>query len=279
MKATNPDAESTASRRKPRVVLLVLLITIILVASGSWYARVWRPYCDRQQTRLDFVQVGVALHTYCASWNTLPPGAPITDEDLSSSTSDVDEFKHLLSWRYSILSQLEPKLPFPNNYDRSWDSSHHVVARSFPTCFVENGSRSSLKNQKAIESHQTRIFAIAGPGTAFGDGDKFPPRALSELDDDTILIVEIENSDCHWMQPGDFDVRNIPRKVDDASCRCISSSHRQGVHVGFADGSVWYLRNDVPFESLEKFFTVDSAKKHDRNEWLFPYLVTNKFAT
>lgn len=34
---------------------------------------------------------------------------------------------------------------------------------------------------------------------------------------------------------------------------------------------MWYLRNDVPFDDLRKFFTVAGAKTHDRDRVLEPY--------
>ena len=117
----------------------------------------------------------------------------------------------------------------------------------------------------------TRIFAITGPGTAFGDNETELPRSIKDLDVDTILIVEVRNSGTHWMEPGDFDIRTMPQTINAADGKGISSIHRTGFHVGFADGEVWYLRNDCPFAELSKFFTIAGAKAHDRQTCLGPY--------
>lgn len=117
-------------------------------------------------------------------------------------------------------------------------------------------------------------MAITGPGTAFGDGQFEPPKKLADLDAaNTILAVETASSGLHWIQPGDFDVRTMPRTINDPTGRGISSRHKTGFHVLFADGSVWYLSNKTPFDELEKFFTVAGGKTHDREALLAPYVI------
>lgn len=117
-------------------------------------------------------------------------------------------------------------------------------------------------------------MAITGPGTALGDGEFESPRKLDDIDSsNTILAVESANSGFHWMEPGDFDIRTMPRTINDKSGRGISSRHRTGFHVLFADGAVWYLSNKTPFDELEKFFTVEGGKKHDREAVLGKYVL------
>lgn len=117
------------------------------------------------------------------------------------------------------------------------------------------------------------MFAVTGPGTAFGDGKHERPHSLNEMDADTLLVVEVRNSGLHWMAPGDFDIRTMPRTINAPNGRGISSRHRAGFYVIFADNAVWCLSHETPFEELEKFFTIESAKRHDREEVLRPYAV------
>jgi len=71
------------------------------------------------------------------------------------------------------------------------------------------------------------------------------------------------------MAPGDLDIRPMPRKIGDP--QGISGVVRGGFHVGFADLSVWCLRDDTPFAAVEKFFTIEGAAAHDRESVLGPY--------
>ena len=39
-----------------------------------------------------------------------------------------------------------------------------------------------------------------------------------------ILLVEVRNSGTHWMQPGDFDIRTMPRTINDPAGKGISGT-------------------------------------------------------
>ena len=119
------------------------------------------------------------------------------------------------------------------------------------------------------------MFAITGPGTAFGDGETELPHSLDDLDADTIVVVEVRDSAMHWMAPGDFDIRTMPRTINAPDGRGISSRFRAGFHVIFADGAVWRLSHDTPPAALEKFFTIEGARRFDRDELLGAYRATN----
>ena len=43
--------------------------------------------------------------------------------------------------------------------------------------------------------------------------------------------------------------------------------------MAFADTDVWMLSNDTPFDKLALFFTMDSARQHDRNTVLGAYRI------
>src|SRR5262249_46601631 len=121
------------------------------------------------------------------------------------------------------------------------------------------------------EVFHTNIFAITGPGTAFEPGKQV---RLKDLPGSLILIVEVRNSGVHWMQPGDFDVRTMPRTINAPDGKGISGVLARGFHIGFADGQVWYLFNTIPFDELAEFFTIDGAKIHDRESVFGPYAIT-----
>jgi hypothetical protein len=100
-----------------------------------------------------------------------------------------------------------------------------------------------------------------GPGTAFED-----ERVLGfkDLDGDTVIAIEVARTDTHWMEPGDLPVDDVPPSI-------VQGLEGDGVHVLFADGQVWFLSPDVPLADLRKFFTVDGAKRYDREQLLGPY--------
>jgi len=124
------------------------------------------------------------------------------------------------------------------------------------------------------DTTDTNVFAITGKDTAFAGSKK-----RAELPEDLVLIVEVANSGCHWMEPGDFYVDTMPREIGRLPKKgmpMISSSSKNGFKVGFVDGEVWILQYDIPFATLEKFLRISSAEKYDRQEELLPWIVERR---
>lgn len=206
------------------------------------------------------------------------PGEPYLGKRVAKQP-DTDA-KPLWSWRMIVSSyecneqwekhdDMNPEFPywvgfpFPRFWE-SWDSEVNRICANDPepdlghhVCGFGSG-----KN--------TNLVAIIGPGTAFGDG-KTTPMNLKDCEPDMILIVESRNSGIHWMEPRDFDIRTMPRTINAPDGSGIAGHTNRGFHVMFADGQVWRIEHTVPFEELEKFFTLDSAKQYDREKVLGPY--------
>ena len=96
--------------------------------------------------------------------------------------------------------------------------------------------------------------------------------SLKDVPPDAILIVEVRASGIPWPAPNDFDIRTMPHAINAVDGKGISGRFAGGFHVGFADG-VWFLSDNVPFETLKKFFTVADAKQYDREKLLGPYVL------
>jgi len=187
-----------------------------------------------------------------------------TDPHLPYATQRVDNSDPsspaLFSWR-ALVPPIFGEDPRTLDRTASWDSASNMRLRN---------CRGNILTQHSPADQQTQFLAITGPGTAFGDGTTVP-WAIKDLPEDAILIVETRNSGLHWMEPGDFDLRTMPRTINARDGTGISGYYPYGFHVAFADGQYWCLSNEVPFETLEKFFTVGGAEQHDRDELLGPY--------
>jgi len=169
------------------------------------------------------------------------------------------KYSELYSWRFGldlgVLGDDEIDL------DLDWQSADKDFYRShshFKYCF---GADSTITN----------IFALVGEGTIFESEFNF---SRDELPPCVIVLVEVGNSGTHWMQPGDFDVAKIPKKIVNLNTSkneetpVISSDDANGFFVAFADGEVWKLSYDVEFEKLEQFFRIATAKEVDRDRVL-----------
>ena len=110
----------------------------------------------------------------------------------------------------------------------------------------------------------TSYVAVVGPGTMWDNpkGVKMSdvPDGLSR----TILVVELADSDIHWMEPRDLDIRSLPKKINSKSVlSSISSKHVRGACVAFADGNVRFLDEETAAETLEALLTRNGGEEID----------------
>lgn len=155
----------------------------------------------------------------------------------------------LSSWRFQ--SSLRVESLYFYDRDAAWDDPKNwdwANAHAYTYQFAKKGGLN------------TDIVAITGKGTAF-DG----PRKLSALPADAILLVETQKSNYHWMEPGDFDIDTMPQTINAPDGTGISGHLNGAFCVAFADGDVWVMRADTPFDRLKLFFRIYDAQKHDRN--------------
>jgi prepilin-type processing-associated H-X9-DG protein len=230
---------------KPRL-LPVLALGLIVLVVGAFYAavRAARRATIRQQRTNHLKQVGLALYNFDTAYGRLPPAVR------------VDAAGHpLCSWRFQVVPYVEAFMR-GIDFDARWDDPANEWFASLPLIIY-----CWLPNEELPRCLHTNVGAITGPGTAF---DANRPRRLSEMDSDTVLAIEMADFDKHWMEPGDLRVDEVPESI-------VKGVDGEGVHVLFADGSVWFLGADVPLEDLKKFFTIDGAKQYDRQEVLGPY--------
>jgi hypothetical protein len=189
--------------------------------------------------------VGHGLHAFHDALNRLP--ADVFRDKLG---------RPLCSWRFAILVYLEAQMLGHDNLAR-WDAFPNTNVTGEPYdiyCWLADGEYPNCL--------YTTVVAITGPGTAF-DGARSPVR-LADLESDTILAIELADSGILWAQPGDLPLDEVPESV-------VNGLDGDGLHVLFADGTVWFLRNDVPFADLKKFFTVEGATQYDREKALRRY--------
>ncbi|SFJ24136.1 hypothetical protein [Planctomicrobium piriforme] len=108
------------------------------------------------------------------------------------------------------------------------------------------------------------LFAMSGPGTPVAKNRERPIKS-DDIPPDTILIVEVRDSNVSWMTPCD---------IDDGECRdrlIPSGQYSDGFLVGFANWQVWELAENTPIELIRLFSTMDGARDNDREALLGPY--------
>jgi len=157
-----------------------------------------------------------------------------------------------LSWRVALLFYMggHPlgSRPSPEN---PWDSVENLQYIRMSGLFCEPPSTDTV------------MLAVTGKGTAF---DMAESQRFSDLDANTILLVENRRPGVHWLAPIEFDVEPLLGAAGDEKWRHLMAEYgEQGFHVGFTDGAVWRLSPSVPLDRIRDFFFVDGARGRDRN--------------
>ena len=172
----------------------------------------------------------------------------------------------LCSWRLSVPAQVLGILDAPA-MNTMWPSEEYLEEN----LSVEIGTAYQSRDLATIGNH-TDILAVTGPGTTFFEFGEGRDRDLQEIEPDAILLVECK-SDIHWIEPRDIDVRSVLNSTKNTGLGFLEGNYPNGFLIAFADGAVWFVKNTVPSTDLNKFLTIESARKYDREDYLGGYVI------
>ena len=115
----------------------------------------------------------------------------------------------------------------------------------------------------------TNYVAITGPGTAWPGPNQH--SRFSDFKDgtsNTLVVVEIRNSDIHWMEPRDLDIRSLKFAINSDGKNSISSRHVGGACVLYGDGSVSFLNESETEARLREMILIadEASAKNSQKE-------------
>lgn len=233
-------------RRRPRCgcVLLLVIAFGVFVALLLPAVRAARTAARRLERARRLRQVGLALHNFCDTYQRLP-----------LAVHRDKQGRPLSSWRFQVSVYLEGWMR-DIALDKRWDDPENEWLTGEPMYgYCLQDLHDSLPSPDRLH---TNVVAITGPGTAF-DGER--ECRLGDVDSDTVLAIEIAESGTHWAAPGDLS-------IDEVDASILDGLDGYGVLVLFADLEVWLVPPDVPLGDLKKFFTIEGAKRYDREHVL-----------
>jgi len=76
----------------------------------------------------------------------------------------------------------------------------------------------------------------------------------------TLQLVEVANSGIHWMEPRDLHVGQMAPTVNPRAGQGISSGHKGGAIGLLADGSVRFLSENLPAETIRGLLTIQGGE-------------------
>ena len=224
--------------------LMILPVALLLPAVQKV-----RTAAARMQDANNLMQLGLAMHNYDSTYGTMPQAAAYQDPN----------GKPLLSWRVALLPYVEQDSLYKRfRLDEPWDSPNNkALLPLMPKLYGRPGDKPGDAN---LVSGMTYYQVFVGPGSAFEPrkldfprpaGSAMPGWTFSGFTDgisNTILIATSATA-VPWTKPDDmpFDPTGpLPRLGGYVNGR---------TNVGFADGSVKPLPEDVPDATLRALIT------------------------
>lgn len=71
------------------------------------------------------------------------------------------------------------------------------------------------------------------------------------------MVGEITDAEIRWTKPEDIDIATHPKIGDRMG---FSSEHDSGAHFLMADGSVHFLKESLPQETVDALYTRDGSE-------------------
>ncbi|MEO1529044.1 MAG: protein kinase [Planctomycetota bacterium] len=188
------------------------------------------------QSKNQLLQLGLAFHNFAAAYGHFP-----------SVKTKIPNAKYRVSWRVAILPFIgENQLYDEYNKDEPWDSEHNLkLLNRMPRLYRHTSQKT--------ETGKTNYVAIAGTGTATGDGTKaIKLEDITDVFSETILVAE-SLATIPWTCPEDpvFD----PSKP----LPTLGGIHAKGFQAAMADGSVQVIPADISDAKRRAMYTRSSG--------------------
>jgi prepilin-type processing-associated H-X9-DG protein len=229
------------------VFFIVLFFLIGLLTPEIQRARdgSLKTYCEN-----NLRQIALALLDYESDHGHFPP----------PYVADADG-KPMHSWRTLILPYLDrTDIYNAYNFKEPWNGpSNGKLTASIVHFFQCPGDR----NNKL--SNRTNYVAVIGPNTAWPGDKSSNVERISEGDgtSNTILLVELPDSDIQWAEPRDLSFDELCHKMTPEQRAKIFDAHGHRAVVVYADGHCEFLTASFLEKNIEALLTVNGGEKID----------------
>ncbi|QDU87779.1 hypothetical protein Pla175_11460 [Pirellulimonas nuda] len=232
------DANASALMQQQLVIVAVIGILIALLLPAVQAAR---EAARRSQSTNNMKQLMLALHNYHDVHNGFPPAAIFSDDG-----------EPLLSWRVAILPFVEEQALYEQfHLDEPWDSEHNKqLIPLMPQTFLDPSSVLSPEEGRSCYA------AVTGEGYLMSGGaDGTGMRNITDGTSNTVALVEVSDEAAPvWTQPGDWT------PDEDDPLAGLGSRHPQGFIVGFCDGSVHFMSQDIDLDTWLALLTIGGGE-------------------
>ncbi|MEX0978189.1 MAG: DUF1559 domain-containing protein [Pirellulales bacterium] len=255
----SPQPQKSGS--SPAVIIIIIVVGgffFLLFCGGIMVALLLpaiqgaREAARRNVCNNHMKQIGVALQSYHDVHKTFPP-AYIADAN----------GRPMHSWRVLILPFLEENEVYKKyDFNEPWDGPNNSkLSGQAPSVFTCPSSPDM--------NDQTNYVAVVGNETMWPGATAVKIRSIRDGLSRTIAVIETTGSGINWLEPRDLTLDEALLGIKPQAAQGISSGHPGVVDALYGDGSVLFLPEDVPRESLRALFTINGKEDVDPSSFGF----------
>ena len=236
------DADSHRRQMPWPVVVLAAIIAALVVIPFLIPSVTYGPR-PRQQCLYNLKSIGLALRYYHEDHGRFPP-AYVADE----------AGRPMHSWRVLLLPYLDLGWLYREyRFDEPWNGPNNRKLMDIPmhTYWCPSDRHTDLRH--------TNYAVVVGPETMFPGSRAASLDDLRDAPESTVLVVELKNSDIHWMEPRDLTLADIAPGLNPPDGTGVGAEH-EGLHVCLADGRARMLPADVDADVLRAMLTRDGGE-------------------
>ena len=242
-----PSRKRIATRKiliKTVFALFFLVILISMMLPAVQNVRIPDP---KTVCRNSVKQIALGLLGYENANGHFPP-AYIADEN----------GKPMHSWRVLILPHIEEDDLYQRySFDEPWNGPNNSKLHDE---IIHAYRCPSSRERRESEINGTNYVVVTGPRTAFPFGQS---RTIAEIADgisNTIGLVEISDSNFHWMKPEDRTVPQIlAQTAQTKGDENAIANHSGKFSFALLDSSTFSFYKDYSKEAFEKLLRIDDG--------------------
>jgi hypothetical protein len=157
------------------------------------------------------------------------------------------------SWRVLILPFLEQQSLFEQyDFSQPWNSPHNLkLADKMPATYAFHG-----KYRPGLTT--TNYLAVVGEQTLWTGARGRKSRAVSDDRASTILLIENDGLEIHWLQPRDVSFDSMSFQINHPAG--LSSPYERPA-VATDDGTVFEIGDDVTPQTLRAMLTANGGEE------------------
>jgi len=226
------------------LVVVVIIIGVLVLLCLPARRRAREP-ARRMQCKNNLRNLTLALHNYHDTHGHFPPAFTVDRQG-----------NRLHSWRTLLLPFLDQSVLYQRiDLSKPWDHPANAAARETDLSIFRCPSAPAGPCRSCY-------VGVVGPDAFFKpDGTTRKMRDIVDGTTNTLAINEVSAAAAvHWMDPNDDVASAALRRSTD---RRAASSHTGGFQAAMVDGSVEFVSDDVPRQTLDAYITVAGRDEAD----------------